>query len=169
MVVVASLVMSLGVHTAAVPPAYRHASIATGVPADVLYVVALVESGRSHRTGRERTPWPWSLNLHGRGWHFPSRATAWRALSLAIAAGERSVDIGLMQVNWRYHGSRFKDPWHALDPEQNLKVAAELLKDCYARRRDWWASVGCYHAPNDAARAARYRQRVLEQWQLTFN
>ena len=31
-------------------------------------------------------------------------------------------------------------------------------------RGDWWAAVGCYHAPSNAERAARYRERVKRIW-----
>ena len=69
-----------------------------------------------------------------------------------------------MQVNWRYHRERLGDPWQALDPYHNLRVGAEILQGCYATERDWWASVGCYHAPANPERAARYRRRVESQW-----
>jgi hypothetical protein len=69
-----------------------------------------------------------------------------------------------MQVNWRYHQTRFKNSWLALEPYSNLGIAAEILSDCYRQRRDWWASVGCYHAPADERRAARYRNRVMAHW-----
>ena len=42
-----------------------------------------------------------------------------------------------------------------LDP-LNPQIAARLLRECARERGDWWAAVGCYHAPNDAARAERY-------------
>ena len=50
------------------------------------------------------------------------------AAMAAIAKQQTSVDLGLMQVNWRYHQERLVDPWQALDPHRNLQVAAEILK-----------------------------------------
>ena len=94
----------------------------------------------------------------------PPVIEAWQALRDWLAQGKRSIDIGLMQVNWRYHQKRLGDPWQALDPYHNLRVGADILQDCYATEQDWWASVGCYHAPANPARAERYRRRVESQW-----
>ena len=105
----------------------------------VLYAVALTESGRSG-IGR---PWPWTLNVGGRGYFFDSRQAAWKALMKWLRAGRRSIDIGLMQVNWRYHKDRLGTPWQALDSYHNLRVGAAILRECFHARRDWWASVGC--------------------------
>ena len=86
------------------------------------------------------------------------------ALQEALATGRMSVDVGLMQVNWRYHRSALGEADEALDPYRNLHAAAAILTACYRSRRDWWAAVGCYHAPNDAHRAERYRERVRGLW-----
>ena len=107
---------------------------------------------------------PWTLNIAGQGVYFNNRWQAWRALDQSLRAGQDSVDIGLMQVNWRFHQRRLGNSWLALDPTHNLSVGAEILKDCYKRRRDWWASVGCYHAPIDSLRATRYRALVVAIW-----
>jgi len=77
-----------------------------------------------------------------------------------LASGRESVDIGLMQVNWRYHKKCLTSPQLALNPYHNLRVAAEILLGCFRSREDWWEAVGCYHAPNNPERAARYQERV---------
>ena len=69
-----------------------------------------------------------------------------------------------MQVNWRYHQEKLGTTWQALDPYHNLRVGAAILRACYEIRQDWWSSVGCYHAPANANRADRYRQRVVSHW-----
>lgn len=45
-----------------------------------------------------------------------------------------------------------------------MRVAAALLRDCLIEHRTWIESAGCYHAPNDPARANRYGRRVQERW-----
>ncbi len=148
-----------------IPTAYYQVARANDIPADIFYAIALTESGRSVGTDQVFRPWPWTLNIHGKGIFFRNRHSAWRATQAAIAQHQTLVDIGLMQVNWRYHRDRLIDPWRALDPHQNLQVAAEILLDCYERLTDWWASVGCYHAPANPDRARRYRERVRSHWQ----
>lgn len=150
---------------ASVPDGYRIIAAEFGIPYTVLYAVAMTESGVGSSDDGVRRPWPWTLNVAGRGHVYPSRAAAWEALNAFIARGERSIDVGLMQVNWRFHREKLGDTWQALDPYHNLRVAAAILRDCFEQRRDWWAGVGCYHSPANTARAFRYRSRVIGHWQ----
>ncbi len=149
---------------APIPPAYVSIASTYGIPEQILYAVALAESGRSVPGITLRRPWPWSANFGGEGRYFDSRAAAFSAIQAYIDSGKRSVDIGLMQVNWRYHRSSLKSVWDALDPYHNLHIAAGILNDCYGRHRDWWLSVGCYHSPSNQKRAEQYRARVRAQW-----
>ena len=150
---------------ASVPVGYQQVADAYDLPAEVLYAVALTESARRvDSTGNVR-PWPWTLNVRGRGHFFASRREAEAALKGLLDQGRTSVDIGLMQVNWRYHEQRLGSPNRALDPFHNLRVAAQILLDCHRSHQDWWEAVGCYHAPNRPQRAARYRTRVRAHWQ----
>lgn len=147
-----------------VPPTYEQIAVRYEIPAAIFYAVALAESGKTVPSLSARRPWPWTLNIAGEGMYFPTRRAAWRALDASLASGETRIDIGLMQVNWRFHQARLRNTWLALQPDHNLNVAAEILRRCYAERRDWWASVGCYHAPNDLPRASRYTKRVRAAW-----
>ncbi|MCU7804243.1 MAG: transglycosylase SLT domain-containing protein [Candidatus Thiodiazotropha sp. (ex Lucinoma borealis)] len=148
-----------------VPAGYRAIAAERDVPQSVLYAVALTESGKRVALTEVYRPWPWTLNVAGRGYFFDSRQEAWQALMEHLKEGKRSIDIGLMQVNWHYHQDRLGTPWQALDPYHNLRVGAEILQDCYVTRLDWWASVGCYHAPANPRRADRYRRHVVSRWQ----
>lgn len=146
-----------------IPPGYRSMAAANGIPDALLYAVALTESGKSLGTSNAIRPWPWTLNVAGRGYYFETRRDAWRALTDWLEAGRRSIDVGLMQVNWRYHESRLGTAWQALDPHHNLQVGAAILTTCFTNTHDWMESVGCYHAPSDPDRAARYRRRVVSR------
>lgn len=149
----------------AVPSGYRAIAAEYGIPYTILYAIALAESGRSLNDNSIRRPWPWALNVAGRGYYYPSRQAAWDALNHFIVRGERSIDIGLMQVSWKYHEDKLGNTWQALDPYHNLRIAAVILQDCFKQRRDWWASVGCYHSPANVARSQSYRLRVVDHWQ----
>ena len=155
---------SLGFASPDVPPAYKTVASSHGIPAKLFYAIALTESGRKLASTSKIRPWPWSANFGGRGQFFESRHDARRVIQDYLNSGRRSVDIGLMQINWRYHHDKLGSVWQALDPHHNLHEAAKSRIWCQARHQDWWASVGCYHAPSNPARAARYRQRVREQW-----
>ena len=147
-----------------VPDGYRLVAEAHGIPSAVFYAVAMAESGKRIEPLGAVRPWPWTLNVHGDGRFYPSRRAATWALQEALASGRTSVDVGLMQVNVRYHRIALGEVDEALDPYRNLHVAAAILTACYRSRGDWWAAVGCYHAPNDRHRAERYRERVRTIW-----
>jgi hypothetical protein len=166
LIVLTSLILPrAGWSDESVPVGYRTIAAERGIPYTVLYAIALTESGKQVRAINVYRPWPWTLNIAGRGYFFDSRLAAWQALTVSLQAGQLSVDIGLMQVNWRYHQKRLGTPWQALDPYFNLRVGAGILQECYTTRQDWWASVGCYHSPADAQRAEQYRRRVVSRWQ----
>jgi hypothetical protein len=147
----------------AIPSAYADAAKDLGVPAEIVFAVALTESGLL-LTSNRFMPWPWTLNVEGREERYRNRTEAWEALTHHLRQGRRSIDIGLMQVNWYWHQSRLEDPWLALEPIFNLRVGASILHELYVEDGDWMSAVGRYHAPADTpaarARAAAYRARV---------
>ncbi|NKB65227.1 MAG: transglycosylase SLT domain-containing protein [Gammaproteobacteria bacterium] len=141
-----------------VPAGYVQVANRYNIPPVLLYAVALTESGQSSFSDGRFRPWPRTLNINGEGHYFSSRQAAWQALQL-------SVDIGLMQISWRYHRAALGSAWQALDPYHNLSVAAAILRDCQKENTRWIERVGCYHAPNDSARAMRYARRVKAHWE----
>lgn len=162
--VAAMAIATDGLAREAVPVAYRQVASEFGIPPDLLYAMALAESGRVAVDEGEQRPWPWTLNIAGEGRFFNSRMEAWRALDRSLGEGEQRIDVGLMQIHWRYHRTLLKSSWLALEPHRNLQLAAGILAECYQKRREWWASVGCYHAPGNDRLARKYRERVLSHW-----
>ncbi len=140
-----------------IPPAYVRVAEEYQVPAGILFAIALTESGRT--THGRMLPWPWTLNREGRGAYFSSRAAAMTQLESLLRDG-KTPDIGLMQVNWKYHRSKLGDPDQAIDPWLNLRAGALVLRKCYEETGDWWQAVGRYHS-RTPSRARAYRQRVL--------
>lgn len=148
----------------AVPAGYRQVAAEYEIPEQLFYAVALTESGRQVPGSKGAHPWPWTLNIRGEAHFFNGRRAAETALQRALVEGIESIDVGLMQVNWRYHQVRLGSAQGALDPYRNLRVGARILSECHRDRADWWAAVGCYHAPANPDRAARYQARVREHW-----
>lgn len=147
-----------------VPSGYRRIAAEYAIPPRIFYAIALAESGKHVEGQHAPRPWPWTLNIRGEAYFFARRRAAERALHRALAAGERLIDVGLMQVNWRYHQHRLRSPTLAFDPYRNLRIAARILNQCQRERSDWWEAVGCYHAPGNATRAVRYQARVRHHW-----
>ncbi|TLG91336.1 lytic transglycosylase domain-containing protein [Pseudomonas edaphica] len=143
----------------ALPPAYQTAAHVVGVPAEVLYAIALQESGISLRG--TTVPWPWTLNIAGAPHYYPTRAQACIALqsSLQNTAPTR-IDAGLAQLNLGYQQHHYQRPCDLLDPYRNLAIAASILRDQYRPGESWLAAAGRYHRPAGGEIAERYRARV---------
>lgn len=150
-----------------IPPAYRMIATEEAVPPAILYVVSLAESRAKLRSGRSQ-PWPWTLNIEGKGYRFLTRYEGHQALLRAIA-NKQTVDVGLGQVNWQWHGSRLGDPWQAFEPYFNLRLAATILREQAAYCANWWCAAGRYHAHNNKERAARYESIVRTRFREVFS
>ena len=146
-----------------VPFGYQQVADAT-ISSEVLYAApdGIRPSGR-----RNTGTFALALDAErpGQGALLTSRREAKRPAGPSTPGGRRSIDIGLMQVNWRYHQQRLGVRSGRSIPITTCRVAAQILRDCHQSRHDWWAAVGCYHAPNSPQRADRYRARVRAHWQ----
>ncbi|MND29307.1 hypothetical protein D3C81_311700 [compost metagenome] len=146
------------------PPAYQLAAARAGIPASVLFAIALQESGTPLRG--HLMPWPWTLNVAGTPQRFASRHEACAALRQALADhNPKRIDVGLGQTNLGYHPERYPSACDALDPRENLAVTAGLLRAHYADTGDWVVAAGRYHRPAGGAPAARYRRQFSRHWQ----
>ena len=149
-----------------IPANYRHIAAENRLPADVLYSVAITESGQKLRSGKLR-PWPWTLNVAGKALRYPTRLAAWQGLTEYLQQGVDLIDVGIMQVNWRYHREQLGSPWQALEPFHNTRTGARILKREYQKTGIWKTAIGRYHSPGPTAkqreRARRYAQQVVKR------
>ncbi|MGI9498966.1 MAG: lytic transglycosylase domain-containing protein [Geminicoccaceae bacterium] len=123
----------------------------------MLYAVALTESGRQDDTAILR-PWPWALNIEGRPVFAESQADA---ASILEAHKHDSVDVGLLQINIRWHGHRVESVHELLEARTNLDVGAAILQEALATApNDLTAGVGRYHSARPE-RARAYARTVL--------
>lgn len=152
-----------------IPVAYVMVARNFQVPPDILYAVAVTESGRSYQG--VKVPWPWALNIEGESVYSETEQEAHRVVIEAVQQ-RKSVDIGLMQVNWRWHKQRFLSVEESLSPIKNLVVGAIILSEQHEKTGDWWEAVGRYHDPGQDAEsqdsARRYRERVEQNWRVRF-
>ena len=141
------------------PPAYQLAATQAHVPPNLLYAVALQESGRAI-DGR-LVPWPWTLNVAGQSRRYANRREACADLHrvLRVTPATR-VDVGLGQLNAGYQRHRVRKPCELLEPYRNLRLAAAILREQYNPNQSWLMAAGRYHRPAGGAPAVRYRQRV---------
>ncbi|EMN7477109.1 hypothetical protein WB926_003595 [Salmonella enterica] len=146
-----------------VPDGYRQVAQQSGVPADLLYAIALTESGSALPQGIR--PWPWTLNIAGHGYRYPTRREACFALHhYILTTSPKRIDIGPGQINLGWHGHLFAAPCDVLDPYPNLQLAARLLRQHYDKWHNWSEAADRYHHPAGGKPAQRYRAQVA-RWQ----
>lgn len=141
--------------------AARRAAQTHDVPLDVLRAISRVETGRA--VDGQLAPWPWTINVEGKGFWFSSEYEAKTYLFNIFKAGKRSFDVGCFQINYRWHGKAFRSIDAMFDPLENAQYAARFLKKLHAELGSWTAAAGAYHSRTpDLAQAysGRFR-RVL--------
>lgn len=127
-----------------------------GVPPEVLYAVALTETGR--KSGGRIRPYPWAINREGQGHWFETREEALAFAEASLAEGRKSFDVGCVQINFRWHGHAFPSLDDMFDPEWTATYAGQFLRTLYEERGDWSAAAGAYHSLTED-KAAIYRAR----------
>ncbi|WP_170530141.1 lytic transglycosylase domain-containing protein [Ruegeria arenilitoris] len=140
----AALAWSDGHATEVCDRAARRAAMAEGVPQDILLAVTRTETGRTMK-GR-LTPWPWTVNVEGKGYWFATETEAKAFVFDVFKAGARSFDIGCFQINYRWHGKAFRSIDAMFDPDLNAAYAAQFLKSLFTEQGSWGHAVGAYHS-----------------------
>ncbi|WP_227269029.1 transglycosylase SLT domain-containing protein [Roseobacter weihaiensis] len=133
------------------------ASRETGVPLDILKAIARTESGITKNGAFG--PWPWTVNVEGRGIHLDSERDALNYIVGHHSRGATNIDIGCFQINHRWHGAQFSSFREIIDPVSNAQYAAEFLKNLYAEFGNWQSAIGAYHSRN-AELSRQYMARL---------
>lgn len=120
------------------------AQIRHGIPDNLLLAIGLQEAG-TRRNGHF-TVWPYAVNAAGEGRLFDSRNAALDWIAERQASGIRSIDVGCMQINMRWHPEAFDSPAEGFDPRVNVDYAARFLKRLHRRTGSWLKAAGSYHS-----------------------
>lgn len=114
------------------------------VPISVMKAISLTETGRK-KNGAFR-PWPWTVNMEGKGIWFDNEDDARSYVYKHYKRGARSFDVGCFQINYRWHGQEFASIDEMFDPAANARYAARFLKTLYQEKGTWSAAAGAYHS-----------------------
>ena len=143
--------------------AAQKAAQASGVPEDILRTISRLETGRKSE-GRFG-PWPWTVNMEGKGVWFESDDAARAYVYKHFKRGARSFDVGCFQINYRWHHQEFTSLEEMFDPLIGAHYAAKFLKTWHRELGSWEAAAGAYHsrAPRHANRyKALFRKHYAE-------
>ncbi|CAO5675310.1 MAG: hypothetical protein NEHIOOID_00507 [Holosporales bacterium] len=114
------------------------------IPSKLLHAIALTESGIKVPE-KGMVAWPWSINVHGKGFAFQTKQQAIQAAQFLKRAGIDNFDVGCMQINMLHHPDAFATLEDAFDPEKNVTYAAHFLKSLHSRHNNWEKAYGDYH------------------------
>ncbi|MBG53125.1 MAG: hypothetical protein CML99_12025 [Rhodobiaceae bacterium] len=132
------------------------------MPSGMVNSIAMVESGRRSPDGSLQA-WPWTVNAEGRSYYFATRDKAVDAVRRMLAEGMRTIDVGCMQVNLRYHPRAFTSVEEAFDPMSNVAYGAYFLRELEERSDSWNQAIGRYHSYSTSLNT-RYAARVQAVW-----
>ena len=124
------------------------------IPDNLLLAIGIQEAGR--QVDGKVTVWPWAVNADGTGMFFRTREQAIGWVKTQLAQGVRSIDVGCMQINLRWHGDAFASLEEAFDPVENARYGARFLTDLKREEGTWWDAAGSYHSRTD-----EFRDRYL--------
>ncbi len=139
----------------------RLAAHEVGVPVNVMLAITRTETGRT--TDGVLAPWPWTVNMEGKGVWFDTRLEAQAYALDHFKEGARSFDVGCFQLNYRWHGMHFRDIAHMFEPIENARYAAEFLSELYAESGSWDSAAAAYHSrtPEFAEKYKTRFQRII--------
>lgn len=141
-------------HTAAAVAAAE-----SGVPRSVLTAIAFTESGR--RMGGTFQPWPWTVNMEGKGLFFETTNAALSYVRTEMARGAVSFDLGCFQINFRWHGQHFQSLEDMIDPLESARYAARFLTNLFLEFGSWEQAAAAYHSRTPKY-ANRYKRRFSD-------
>ncbi len=129
------------------------AEIQNKIPRGLLGAIAEVES--SHKS--------YAINLGGRSIYASSYSEALSEVKKQVSLGKTNIDVGVMQLNYRWHRKSFSSLEDMLSPKTNISYAASLLKSLYNQHGNWQQAVRHYHSAN-LKHSRKYSRKVSMIW-----
>lgn len=87
------------------------------IPRGLLLAIANIESGLK----------PFALNIEGRAVFPQTYEEAVTLVKEAIETGITHIDLGVTQLNYRWHNENFVNTGDMIDPKTNIEYAGKLL------------------------------------------
>lgn len=146
-----------------IPSHYYSTAAKEGVPVKLLYAITLQETQTLTTKGRV-IPWKYSLNHKGKGYVYKNKEDLKSHAEYLLSNGIKNFDIGIGQINYRWHHQNFSSLDEMINPHTNLNYAAKYLKKHYKKLDNWWLAAGAYHAPSNPKKAEKYMKEVHKKW-----
>jgi hypothetical protein len=123
------------------------------IPSGLLLAIATVESGSK----------PYALNIQGKSVIGRNKREAVDLIYEALAEGITNIDVGVMQLNVRWHRENFGSIEEMLEPKKNIEYAASFLLTLYKKYGNWHRAVRFYHSSR-AEYYRKYSRKITMAW-----
>jgi soluble lytic murein transglycosylase-like protein len=91
------------------------------IPRGLLSAIVSIESGFN----------PYAVNIAGKTVIASNQEEAAKTIKNAVNQGVTNIDIGIAQINYRWHKDNFKNIEEMLNPTANIEYAAQLLSSLF--------------------------------------
>ena len=145
----------------------KEAEVRYGLPENILLSISRVETGYQKVDGIRRA-WPWTLNAGGDSAYFQTKDAALKSLEKRVKQGVTNIDIGCMQLNFRWHKQFFKNLSDMMSPEKNVDYGARFLNRLHKRHGSWEKAVKYYHSSKSKFNV-KYYKKVRAVWKKENN
>lgn len=123
------------------------------IPKGLLLALAKVESSLN----------PYAINFDGKNLSANNAQKALSIINEYLKAGHTNIDVGIMQINYYWHGKNFDSITEMLCPKSNIEYGAKLLVSLYKRYKSWYKAVRLYHSSNSIY-YQKYTPKILLAW-----
>ena len=128
------------------------------IPRGLLMAIALTESGN------RGTPSPYAMNIAGRSHFAQSGQEMANIINSNWGRGVRSIDVGCMQVNLKFHAENFSRLTDLLNSVTNVEYGASYLIKLAKESGSWKSAVMSYHNKKNPTRRAWYGCKVWNNY-----
>ena len=123
------------------------------IPKGLLSAIAGVESDFN----------PYAVNIAGKTVIASNQEEAAKTIRHAINSGITNIDVGIAQINYRWHKDNFKNIDEMINPATNIEYAAKLLTSLFKQYKTWHKAIRHYHSANPDHHR-RYSRKVVIAW-----
>lgn len=112
------------------------AETSNNIPKGLLLAISKIESGS----------YPYMLGDNGKPIKSATLEESARILKQKLKSGTTNLDVGLMQLNYKWHRKAFNSIEDMLNPIKNIAYAAQLLNSLKNQHGDWQTAIRYYHS-----------------------
>ena len=123
------------------------------IPRGLLSAIVSIESGFN----------PTAINIAGKTATPNDKSEAIKTIKNAVNQGITNIDIGITQINYRWHKDNFKNIEEMINPTANIEYAAKLLSSLFKQHGTWHKAIRHYHSANPNHHK-QYSRKVVIAW-----